>query len=55
MKKESGVVKDQRQDINSKAEDDELNKVYDEIGGKTPRRFIPVPKVRRNERKGMER
>lgn len=42
-------------DIGEKAERDELNKAYDEIG-KTPRRFIPVPKIKKpkDERKGMD-
>ncbi len=31
------------EDINKKANEDELNKAYEEIG-KTPRKFIPVPK-----------
>lgn len=31
------------EDINKKANEDELNKAHEEIG-KTPRKFIPVPK-----------
>ena len=37
------------EDINKKANEDELNKAHEEIG-KTPRKFITVPKSKnRNE------
>ena len=36
------------EDINKKAQDDELNKAEEEIGER-PRKFIPVPKVKKEK------
>lgn len=35
------------EDINKKAQDDELNKAEEEIGH-TPRKYVPVPKCKSN-------
>lgn len=37
------------EDINKKANEDELNKAHEEIG-KTPRKFIPVPKTKKEKK-----
>ena len=37
------------EDIQSKAHDDELNKSCEEIG-KEPKRFIPVPKIKKKKK-----
>lgn len=37
------------EDIKKKAQDDELNKSKEEFG-KTPRKFIPVPKVKKDKK-----
>lgn len=36
------------EDINKKAQDDELNKAEEEIGER-PRKLIPVPKVKKSK------
>ena len=36
------------EDINKKANEDELNKAHEEIE-KNPRKFIPVPKVKKEQ------
>ena len=39
------------EDINKKAQDDELNKAEEEIGEK-PRKFISVPKIKKEQNNG---
>lgn len=41
------------EDINKKANEDELNKAHEEIG-KTPRKFIPVPKSKNQNEDGEQ-
>lgn len=41
------------EDINKKANEDELNKAHEEIG-KTPRKFIPVPKTKKDKKDDEE-
>lgn len=41
------------EDINKKANEDELNKAHEEIG-KTPRKFIPVPKTKDKNEDGEQ-
>lgn len=42
------------EDIQEKAHNDELNKAEQEIG-KAPRKFIPVPKVKKGKSKKNEK
>lgn len=37
------------EDIKNKSHEDELNKSHESIG-KTPRKFIPVPKVKKDKK-----
>lgn len=39
------------EDINKKAQDDELNKAEEEIGER-PRKFISVPKIKKEQNNG---
>lgn len=42
------------EDINKKANEDELNKAHEEIG-KTPRKFTPVPKSKNQNENGEQK